>query len=56
VSSQSSRSKLKSTILTKTEEELFVKLEKDYSNVKADIEEQTSIVYNIGDSRSERVP
>jgi len=56
VSSQSSRSKLDSTRLTKTEEELFVKLEKDYDDVKVDIEEQASIVHDIRDSRSERVP
>jgi superfamily II DNA helicase RecQ len=42
--------------LTKTEEELFVKLEKDYADVKVDIEEQASIVHDIGDSRAERVP
>ena len=56
VSSQSSRSKLYSTRLTKTKEELFVKLEKDYDDVKVDIKEQASIVYDIRDSRSERVP
>ena len=54
--SQSSRSKLDSARLTETEEELFVKLEKDYEDVKGDIEEQASIVYDFGDSRSERVP
>lgn len=54
--SQSSRSKLDSARLTKTEEELFVKLEKDYADVKVDIEEQASIVHDIGDSRAERVP
>ena len=56
VPSQSSRSKLDSARLTKTEEELFVKLEKDYDDVKVDIEEQANIVHDIGDSRSERVP
>ena len=35
---------------------MFVKLEKDYEDVKGDIEEQASIVYDFGDSRSERVP
>jgi hypothetical protein len=34
---------------------LFVKLEKDYKDVKDDIEEQASIVYDFGDSRPERV-
>ena len=53
--SQSSRSKLDSTILIKTKKELFIKLEKDYEDTKGDIEEQASIVYNFGDSRSERV-
>ena len=53
--SQSSRSKLDSTRLAETEEELFIKLEKDYSDVKVDIKEQASIVHNIRDSRSERV-
>jgi len=33
-----------------------MKLEKDYKDVKVDIEEQASIVYNISDSRLERVP
>jgi hypothetical protein len=54
--SQSSRSQPDSAILTQTEEELFLKLEKDYDNVKGDLEEQASIVHDIGDSRSERVP
>jgi hypothetical protein len=55
VPSQSSRSKLESTTLLKIEEELFVKLEKDYGNVKANIKKQANIVHNIRDSRSERV-
>jgi hypothetical protein len=42
--------------LSQPEKDLFIKLEKDYKDVKVDIEEQASIVYNIGDSRSERVP
>jgi len=37
------------------EKELFEKLEKDYKDIKGDIEEQASIVHNFGDSRSERV-
>jgi hypothetical protein len=45
-----------STVLTKPEEDFFVKLEQDYKEVKGDIEEQASIVYDFGDSRSERVP
>jgi len=53
---QSSRSKLDTARLTKTEEELFIKLEKDYEDVKGDIEEQASVVHDFGDSRSERVP
>ena len=39
VLSQSSRFKLDSTRLIKTKEELFIKLEKDYDDVKVDIEE-----------------
>ena len=35
---------------------LFKKLEKDYENVKGDIEQQASIVHDFRDSRSERVP
>jgi len=35
---------------------LFVKLEKDYEDVKGDIEEQASIVRDFGDSKSERMP
>ena len=54
--SQSSRSKLDSARLIKTKEELFIQLEKDYDDVKVDIKEQASIVYNIRDSRLERVP
>jgi hypothetical protein len=42
--------------LSQPEKDLFVKLEKDYKDVKVDIKEQASIVYNIRDSRSERVP
>ena len=42
--------------LSQPEKDLFVKLKKDYKDVKVDIEEQASIVYNIGDSRSEQVP
>ena len=32
-----------------------MKLEKDYKDVKGDIEEQANIVHDFGDSRSERV-
>jgi hypothetical protein len=42
--------------LTEPEKELFEKLEKDYKDVKCDLEEQATIVQDIGDSRSERVP
>lgn len=42
--------------LTKPENDLFVKLEKDYRNVRADIEEQASIVHDFGDSKSDRIP
>ncbi|KAF8861004.1 hypothetical protein BDZ45DRAFT_800455 [Acephala macrosclerotiorum] len=42
-------------LLTKPEKELFVKLKKDYKDVKGDIEEQINIVYDFGDSKSERV-
>lgn len=34
----------------------MIKIEKDYEDVKANIEEQASIVYDFGDSKSERVP
>ena len=44
-----------SAALTGPEKELFVKLEKDYGDVKGDIEEQASVVHDFGDSRSERV-
>ena len=44
------------TLLIKPEKELFIKLEKDYSNIKGDIKEQASIIYNFRDSRLERVP
>ena len=37
------------------EKELFEKLEKDYKDVKCDLEEQVTVVQDIGDSRSERV-
>jgi hypothetical protein len=53
---QTSRSKLDAAISTEAEAALFVKLEKDYGNVKADIEEQASIVHDFGDSKSERMP
>ena len=45
-----------SVLLTRPEKELFEKLEKDYRDVKYDLEEQATIVQDIGDSRSERVP
>ena len=35
---------------------MFEKLERDYKDVKYDLEEQVTIVQDIGDSRSERVP
>jgi hypothetical protein len=44
-----------SVLLTQPEKELFEKLEKDYKDVKCDLEEQTTIVQDIRDSRSERV-
>ena len=43
-------------LLIELKEELFIKLEKDYSDIRGDIKEQASIVYNFRDSRSERVP
>ena len=55
-SSQSSISKLESTRIIKAKEILFIELEKDYKDIKVNIEEQVSIVYNFGDSKSERVP
>jgi hypothetical protein len=42
--------------LTEPERVLFAKLERDYADVKGDIDEQASIVHDFGDSRSERVP
>jgi hypothetical protein len=45
-----------STNLTQPEKDLFEKLEKDYKDMECDLEEQASIVHDIGDSRSERVP
>jgi Lhr-like helicase len=45
-----------STSLTQPEKELFEKLEKDYKDVNCDLDEQATIVQDIGDSRSERVP
>jgi hypothetical protein len=42
--------------LTQPEKELFEKLEKNYKDMKCDLEEQVTIVQDIGDSRSERVP
>ena len=42
--------------MTKPEKELFAKLEKDYEEVKGDLQEQASIVQDFGDSRSARVP
>ena len=53
--SQSSKSKLDSTRLVETKEELFIKLEKDYSDIKVNIKEQASIIYNIRDLRLEKV-
>jgi hypothetical protein len=43
-------------LLPQPEKELFLKLEKDYEAVKGDIEKQASVVYDFGNSRSERVP
>jgi hypothetical protein len=42
--------------LTQPEKELFEKLEKDYKDVKCDLEEQATVVQDIRDSRAERVP
>jgi len=41
--------------VTEPEKELFEKLEKDYKDMKCDLEEQATVVQDIGDSRSERV-
>ncbi|PMD57726.1 uncharacterized protein K444DRAFT_533434, partial [Hyaloscypha bicolor E] len=38
------------------EKELFKQLEKDYKDMKCDLEKQVTIVQDIRDSRSERVP
>jgi hypothetical protein len=40
---------------TKSEKELIVKLEQNYKNVKGDLEEQASFVYNFGDFKWERM-
>jgi hypothetical protein len=45
-----------SILLTRPEKDLFEKLEKDYRDMKYDLEEQATTVQDIGDSRSERVP
>jgi hypothetical protein len=42
--------------VTEPKKELFEKLERDYKNVKCDLEEQATVVQGIGDSRLERVP
>ena len=42
--------------LSQPEKDLFVKLEKDFEDVKEDLEEQAGIVHDIKDSRSERIP
>jgi hypothetical protein len=44
-----------SVLLTQPEKELFKKLEKDYKNIKYDLEEQATIIQDIRDSRSEKV-
>lgn len=49
-------SKDSSPLVTQPEKELFEKLERDYQDVKCDLEEQATIVQDIRDSRSERVP
>lgn len=43
-------------LLTQSEKELFDRLEKDYKDVKYNLKEQATIVYDIRDSRLERVP
>jgi len=43
-------------VLSQPETDLFIKLEKDYKNVKGDIEEQANIVHNFEDSKFERMP
>jgi Lhr-like helicase len=50
------RHTLDSGSLKETEKVLFEKLEQDYKDVKCDLKEQATIVQDIGDSRSERVP
>jgi hypothetical protein len=45
-----------SPLLTEPEKELFMRLEKDYRDVKEDIGEQAGIVHDFGDFKSERVP
>ena len=43
-------------LLAELEEELFIKLEKDYNDIRGDIKKQASIIYDFRDSRLERVP
>jgi uncharacterized membrane protein (UPF0127 family) len=43
-------------LVAQSEEELFIKLEEKYKDVKHDIKEQASVFRDIRDSRSERVP
>jgi hypothetical protein len=41
--------------LTQPKKELFTKLKEDYTDIKGDIKEQASIIYNFKDSKSKRV-
>lgn len=43
-------------LITQPEKALCEKLERDCQGVTRDLEEQASVVYDFGDSRSERVP
>ncbi len=51
-----SRASTGSVLLVELEKELFRKLEGDFDAVKCDLEEQVTIVQDIEDLRSERVP
>ena len=42
--------------MIKLKKELFIKLEKDYSNMKRDFKKQVIIVPDIKNSRSKKVP
>jgi hypothetical protein len=44
-----------SALLTQPKKELFEKLEKDYKNIKYNLEEQITIIQDIRDLRLEKI-